>query len=67
MCWLHLLKDKFDVEQTLKNFHNMVKTQFSTHIQIPNTNNGKEYCNQILVSYLSENDIIYQCTCSNTP
>ena len=45
----------------------MVKTQFSTNIQILHTNNGKEYFNQLLGSYLSENGIVHQSTCSNIP
>ena len=67
MCWLYLLKDKSDAEQTFKNFHNMVKTQYSTNIQILHTDNGKEYFNKILGEYLNKNRIVHQSSYSNTP
>ena len=67
VCWLYLLKDKSDAEQTFINFHNMVKTQYSTNIQILHTDNGREYFNQILGEYLNTNGIFHQSSCTNTP
>ena len=45
----------------------MVKTQYSTNIQILHTDNGREYFNQILGEYLNTNGIVHQSSCTNTP
>ena len=42
------------------NFHSMIKTQFHTKIQILHTDNGIEYFNHSLSTYLQENGIIHQ-------
>ena len=48
VCWVYLLKDKSNVEQTFKIFHPMIKNQFNTSIIVFRTNNGKKYFNSIL-------------------
>ena len=49
------------------NFHSMIQTQFHTKIQILRTDNGTEYFNHSLSTYLQENGIIHQSFCVNTP
>ena len=63
LCWVFLLKEKSDVEYTFQFFHQMIKT----HIQILHTDNGREYFNSILGTYLKNNGIIHQSTCVGTP
>ena len=45
----------------------MIQTQFQTKIQILRTDNGTEYFNHSLSTYLEENGIIHQSSCVNTP
>ena len=45
----------------------MVQRQFNAKIQILRTDNGKEYFNSILVHYLSQQGIVHQSTCVDTP
>ena len=52
--WVYLLKEKSEARQTSKEFHAIVKTQFQTDIRVLHTNDGTEYFNSILRSYLSQ-------------
>ncbi|KAL5773088.1 hypothetical protein ACOSQ2_013012 [Xanthoceras sorbifolium] len=45
----------------------MVENQFQTKISILYSDNGTEFFNQHLSSFLTENDIQRQSTCRNTP
>lgn len=45
----------------------MIQTQFHTKIQVFHTDNGTEYFNQALGSYLLEHGIVHQSSCMNTP
>ena len=67
MCWVYLLTDKTEVRSVFMNFHSMIQTQFHTKIQILRTDNGTEYFNHSLSTYLQENGIIYQSSCVDTP
>ena len=49
------------------NFHFMIQTQFHTKIQILCIDNGTEYFNHSLSTYLQENGIIHQSSCVDTP
>ena len=44
----------------------MIQTQFQTKIQILRTDNGTEYFNHSLSTYLQENGIIHQSSCVDT-
>ena len=65
--WVYLLTDKTEVRSVFMNFHSMIQTQFHTKIQILRTDNGTEYFNHSLSTYLQENGIIHQSSCINTP
>eukprot|EP00261_Vitis_vinifera_P034034 XP_019075277.1 PREDICTED: uncharacterized protein LOC100267868 isoform X5 [Vitis vinifera] len=67
LCWVYLLTDKTEVRSVFLNFHSMIQTQFQTKIQILRTDNGTEYFNHSLSTYLEENGIIHQSSCVNTP
>ena len=61
------MSEKSEVCQLFQNFYKMVETQFQTKISILHSDNGTEYINKTLGSFLSENDIVHQTTCVNTP
>ena len=67
LCWVYLLTDKIEVPSVFMNFHFMIQTQFHTKIQILCTDNGTEYFNHSLSTYLQENGIIHQSSCVDTP
>ena len=67
LCWVFQLKEKFVIESNFQFFHQMIKTQFQTHIQILHTDKGREYFNSILGTYLKNNGIVHQSTCVETP
>ena len=66
-CWVYLLKEKSDAEKTFKNFYTMIQNQFQAKIQVLRTDNGREYFNTILGSYLLEYGIIHQSSFVDSP
>lgn len=67
LCWTYLMSAKSEVESLFKIFYQMVMTQFRTTISILRTDNGTEYYNQLLGSFLTEKGILHQSTCRTTP
>ena len=67
LTWVFLLKEKSAAVSTFKNFYSMVKTQFNSKIKILRTDNGREFFNNNLSSFLLENGIIHQSSCVETP
>ena len=59
---MFLLKQKYDVESTFKQFNQMIKTQ----ILIPHIDNGSEYFNSILGQCLIKCGIFHQ-SCVGKP
>ena len=55
-----LLKEKSEVILTLKQFHQMIWTQFNAKLQVVRSDKGREYLNQTLGNYFLENGIIHQ-------
>ncbi|KAJ9550705.1 hypothetical protein OSB04_014750 [Centaurea solstitialis] len=45
----------------------MIRTQFNANIKILRSDNGTEYVSEVLGSYLTENGIVHQSSCTNTP
>ena len=66
LCWVYLLTDKTEVQSVFVNFHSMIQTRFHTKIQIFRIDNGIEYYNHSLSTYLQENGIIHQSSCVDT-
>jgi hypothetical protein len=64
---VYLLKGKYDVCQTIKDFCTMVQNQHQTNIQVFRSDNGKEYFNTNLGDFFLQNGIIHQSSCPNTP
>jgi transposase InsO family protein len=64
--WVYVLKNKNDVFECFKDFHNMIMTQYSACVKIFRTDNGTEYVNKDFDEYLSNFGIIHQTTCPGT-
>lgn len=64
---MYLHKEKSEIGKTFKDFCVMVENQFQTKIRVLRTNNGKEYLFNILGEYLSQNRIIHESACFDTP
>ena len=58
ICCVYLLKEKYEVEKTFKDFCAMVQNQFQAKIWVLRTKKGKEYFSNILGEYLLQNGII---------
>ena len=67
LCWLYLLKEKFEVEKSLKDFCGMVQIQFQAKIKGLKIDKGKKYFSKILGEYRLQNGIIHQSTCFDMP
>lgn len=67
VTWVFLMKEKSEVGKIFEVFHNMVQTQFQSKIQILRTDNGREYYNLALTSYLQKVGIVHQSSCVDTP
>ena len=61
------MEKKSEVEQRFQDFFNMIKNQFHTTIGILRSDNGTEYFNKYLSTFLVTNGIIHQSTCRDTP
>ena len=48
-------------------FYKMIRTQFGNEIKILQSDNGKEYDNFGLSTYVTSNGIIHQNSCVDTP
>ena len=67
MTWVVLLKNKSDICSAFQKFHRMVLTQYNKQIQVLRSDNGKEYVNADLQTFLTAHGIIHQTTCPYTP
>lgn len=61
--WLYVLRNKNDVFECFRDFHNLVMNQYNAQLQIFRTDNGTEYVNKLFDEYLSSFGIIHQTTC----
>jgi Reverse transcriptase (RNA-dependent DNA polymerase)/Integrase core domain/gag-polypeptide of LTR copia-type/GAG-pre-integrase domain len=65
--WLYLLKSKREVPITFKNFCIMIENQFGTTIKVLRSDNGTEYTNNELQTFLQSKGISHQTSCVGTP
>ncbi|KAL0408877.1 UNVERIFIED_CONTAM: Retrovirus-related Pol polyprotein from transposon TNT 1-94 [Sesamum radiatum] len=65
--WTFLLKHKSQVPNTLKQFCNLVHTQFHTRIQTLISDNGSEFLNQECRAICRDLGIIHQTSCIYSP
>ena len=67
LCWVYLMKEKSEVAEIFTDFYSMIETQFQTKISILRSDNGTEYFNKILGSFLSRKGILHQSSCPDNP
>ena len=60
VCWVYLLKEKYEVVGVFKQFHKMILNQFETNIRILHTDNEREYYPNILGEHLQKEGIIHR-------
>uniref|UniRef100_A0A8R7V940 Integrase catalytic domain-containing protein n=1 Tax=Triticum urartu TaxID=4572 RepID=A0A8R7V940_TRIUA len=64
--WVYVLKNKSDVFECFRDFHNLIMTQYNACVKVLRTDNGTEYVNKEFDEYLSSFGIIHQTTCPGT-
>ena len=62
-----MLKNKHEVFEIFRSFHNMIQTQFSAKLQILRSDNGEEYDNAQFHIYFQEHGLHHETSCSQTP
>ncbi|BBH05042.1 HXXXD-type acyl-transferase family protein [Prunus dulcis] len=67
MTWVFPLKQKSEVTAKFKLFYQYVATQFDKKITTLRSDNGGEYVNHDLHTFLSQHGIVHQTTCAYTP
>ncbi|KAM2733441.1 hypothetical protein EV2_036866 [Malus domestica] len=67
MTWVILLKSKSEVSSAFQRFHKMIVVQYNRNIQVLRSDNGGEYINMELRSFLELHGIVHQTTCPYTP
>ena len=67
MCWVYLLKTKFEAFQTFKDFHARRENQAQARIVTFRSNNGKEYTSNEFQDYLSKHGITHQTSVPYNP
>jgi transposase InsO family protein len=55
------------VFQCFQNFHAYVKNHFQVQVQVIRTDNGTEYVNTTFGTFLSDQGILHQTSCPDTP
>ena len=67
MTWISLLKNKSDVGTVFQEFHKMVTSQYQRSIRTLQSDNGTEFMDKILGTYLGHHGIRHQTSCTYTP
>lgn len=64
---LFLMKEKSEVCHIFRKFNIKIQTKYQTKIQVPKTDNRKEYFEKKLDMYLKKDGIFHQSSCLDTP
>ena len=67
MSWVYLLKYKYDVFQTFKNFHAWIENYAQSHIDSIHIDNGRGYTSNEFENYLLQHGIKHQATVPYNP
>ena len=65
--WVHLLKNKSDSFETIKNFCVYARNQFDRNVRIIRSDNALEFKDKDCVSLFTEKGIIHQTSCVDRP
>lgn len=64
---IYFLKHKSDVVERFREFNNQIANKFGRNIKVLKVDNGKEYCNDNMYSYLRSKGICMENTAPYTP
>ena len=67
VTWVYLLKFKSEFFDAFKDFHKLITNQFSSKLNILQSDNGTEYTSNNMSNYLSNHGILHQTSCVGTP
>jgi len=67
MTWVYFLKHKSKVPDKFYAFYQMIHNQFGKKIQVLRSDNGGQFVNKSMQEFLTENGLIHQTSCPNTP
>ncbi|KAJ9180876.1 hypothetical protein P3X46_009068, partial [Hevea brasiliensis] len=67
VTWLYLMKNRSELFSIFCAFCNEIKTQFNISVRILRSNNAKEYFSAQFLSYMTQNGILHQSSCMDTP
>ena len=65
--WIYLMKEKSEASQLLRDFCTMAKTQFGAQVKIVRSDNGMEFTSNSMKKVYSEQGILHQTSCVDTP
>ena len=65
--WIYLMKSRDEVPRIIKQFHNMIATQFGVQIKVFRSDNAKEYMHRELHEFYANRGILFQTSCAYTP
>lgn len=65
--WIYLLADKVSVPDIIKEYISLIQNQIKVTVKVLRTENGSEFVNKSLHTYLTDLGIIHQTSCMYTP
>ncbi|GAU35639.1 hypothetical protein TSUD_394790 [Trifolium subterraneum] len=65
--WVYLMKHKSQTTNVLVNFYKMIETQFNTKIKKIRSDNGTEFTNSKVQSFLMDKGLLHETSCVATP
>ncbi|KAK3036929.1 hypothetical protein RJ639_030894 [Escallonia herrerae] len=65
--WVYLMHDKGQIDTLLRNFCNMVHTQFGKLVKIIRSDNGHEFDSQPMTQFYNDHGILHQTSMVDTP
>jgi hypothetical protein len=65
--WVYLMKHKSQTTNVLVNFYKMIETQFNTKIKRIRSDNGTEFTNSKVQTFLMDKGILHETSCVATP
>ncbi|KAJ0937225.1 putative RNA-directed DNA polymerase [Helianthus annuus] len=65
--WVYLMKSKTEVFENIKNFYDLILTQFETKLKTFRSDNGSEFINTQMENFVKTHGILHQTSCTYTP
>jgi len=67
VTWLYLMKNRSELFSHFTNFYAEIKTQFNRSVLNLRSDNAKEYLSNSFQTYMTQNGILHQTSCVDTP